>query len=50
MWQAIGESGNTLSDILKENVKKDATIIVHAGTEIGLLFVESVYGKDSAKK
>jgi intracellular multiplication protein IcmE len=50
LWEAAGESSKTIGEILKENVDKDPTIRVFAGTEAGILFTKTVKGEESIKR
>ncbi|MCT4574858.1 MAG: hypothetical protein N4A43_01225 [Alphaproteobacteria bacterium] len=50
LWEAAGESSKTIGEILKENIDKDPTIRVFAGTEAGILFTKTVKGEESVKR
>jgi intracellular multiplication protein IcmE len=50
LWTAVGDAGTVVRGLIEESVKDGPTIRVFAGSEMGILFIESVYGDNDRGK
>jgi len=49
-WSGASDAGETLGELIEESKYSGPTIKVHAGSEMGLLFIESIFEGDDINK